>query len=125
MVRKYYFTYGSNSKTHPFQRGWSVVIAKNEKEAIESFKRHHPNGDNGFIRCCSWYDEETFKKTEMFVNGNFGVREHETIDDEYEDAYYMAHKELHRLRLCEAERGNTETSEKLWKLCLTLQEVYI
>lgn len=78
-MQKFYFTYGSSSK-FPYQDGWTEVIAKNKKDAIELFHRVHPR-TNGWINCAFLYSEEDFMKTEMYLLGSFGVYAHEIITE--------------------------------------------
>ena len=64
---KFYFTYGTDGQ--PFVGGWTEVEAPDRRAA-----------------CSSVYDEAWFKQTEMYRNGNFGVRCHERITLRREDA---------------------------------------
>lgn len=75
---KFYFTYGSEG--HPFVGGWTEVEAPDEDMACTIFQMVHPNKEDGFLNCCSVYEEEQFKRTSMYgPKGNFGRRCMETI----------------------------------------------
>ena len=76
---KYYFTYGQN-ETQPFMGGWTVVHANSYAEAIDKFNTIHPMTKGGFINCAFVYDENEFKQTKMYTNGNFGKFEQEVIE---------------------------------------------
>lgn len=75
---RYYFTYGT-SNSYPYQNGWTEVEAKDEREAIEKFRRVHPDCSDGIINCSWIYTEEKFMQTLMFRNGNLGAKCHEVI----------------------------------------------
>mgnify|MGYP000859795895 FL=1 len=74
---KYYFTYGTHGQ--PFSGGWTVVNANSYTEAIDKFNAVHPKTKDGFINCAFVYDENEFKQTKMYTNGNFGKFEQEVI----------------------------------------------
>ncbi len=80
MADKYvrvYFTYGS-SKSHPYEGGWTLVKAPDRNAALCAFRAIHPSP--GLLLCCAAvYDEEEFKKTEMYKKGNRGAFCHEVI----------------------------------------------
>lgn len=76
-MANFYFTYGSEG--HPFYGGWTMVDAPNDRAAIAAFRAYHPDKSVGLLNCCNVYDETQFKATEMFANGNRGVRCHELI----------------------------------------------
>lgn len=75
---KYYFTFGSN-KTQPFMGGWTVVHADSWEEAVNKFCEVHPKTADGSINCAFMYDENEFKRTKMYTNGNCGKFEQEVI----------------------------------------------
>lgn len=79
-MNRYYFTYGS-SKTMPFQAGWTVVEADSREDAIVIFDIVHPRTDGyqGFVNCAGIYDEEYFKTTKMYIDGNYGKGEVERL----------------------------------------------
>ena len=77
-MKKYYFTYGFED--HPFVGGWTVVEAENYDQAVELFCMIHPRkSEHDCVNCAGIYDEEHFKKTTMYNNGNLGVYAHERI----------------------------------------------
>ena len=76
---KYYFTFGSN-ETQPFKGGWTIVYADSWEEAINKFCVVHPKTADGFINCAFVYDEDKFKQTKMYTNGNLGKFEQEVIE---------------------------------------------
>lgn len=75
--KKFYFTYGS---AHWPGGGWTEVFAEDRYHAEELFCKKHPRNEYGQIVCCSVYEEEDFKKTRMFKEGNFGKRCVEVIN---------------------------------------------
>lgn len=74
---KFYFTYGTDGQ--PFVGGWTEVEAPNGHAACAAFRAYHPDQIEGLLNCCAMYDEEHFKRTEMYRRGNFGLRCHEVI----------------------------------------------
>ena len=74
-MERFYFTYGSEG--HPYAGGWTEIVAPDEGTARALFAALHPS--EGFLRCASVYDEDSFKRTRMFRNGNFGARCREEI----------------------------------------------
>lgn len=80
---KFYFTYGFEG--HPFVGGWTEVEAKDYDQAVDLFCMVHPRkSENDCVNCAGIYDEERFKKTTMYTNGNLGAFMHERI--------YMRHE---------------------------------
>lgn len=75
---KFYFTYGL-ADNHPFKGGWTKVEAEDINEAINIFNAFHERDKDGFINCAGIYDEDRFRTTNMFENGNFGAFCHERI----------------------------------------------
>lgn len=73
----FYFTYGSEGQ--PFVGGWTEVAAESKAVAVAAFRVFHPDKVAGLVNCSSIYDEERFKQTKMYQNGNFGIRCHEII----------------------------------------------
>lgn len=72
-MAKFIFTFGSDDGG-----GWAEVMADDLKTAIDIFDIYHPRR-NGMIACCDFYEEESFKKTGMYKDGNLGKREVEFI----------------------------------------------
>lgn len=69
---KMIFTYGSYSLRHPFQGGWTEVVAESQQEALRIFTDRHPLVD-GLVPCARIYTEDEFKETVMYKSGkNFG-----------------------------------------------------
>lgn len=85
MKNNYFFTYGTWIG-YPYYGGWTRVIAENKDEAINIFRKVHPDTENGNFCYAFFYDENDFIATEMNVNGNFGNFEHETIELKVERA---------------------------------------
>lgn len=81
---KFYFTYGTDGQ--PFVGGWTEVEAPDRRAACAAFRSYHPDKTEGLLNCSSVHDEAWFKQTEMYRNGNFGVRCHERITLRREDA---------------------------------------
>ena len=72
-MARFYFTYGSDSSSQPYNGGWTEVEADDEDMAREAFCLVHPRKD-GFIPCCSIYSEAQFAVSKMAKTGeNFGV----------------------------------------------------
>jgi len=69
---KFYFTYGTDKQ--PFYGGWTEVEATNKEMAITAFRTYHPDRAEGFVNCASIYDANSFAKTTMYEEGNFGYR---------------------------------------------------
>lgn len=76
-MAKYYFTYGLEDQ--PFVGGWTEVEAPTQEAAEIAFRVFHPDKTPGLLNCCWVYDEERFKSTAMFSDGNFGYRCRELI----------------------------------------------
>lgn len=76
-MNKYYFTYGTEGQ--PYRGGWTTVEAPDRKTACALFRVFHPNKTEGLLNCSSVYNEEEFRKTRMYKEGNFGVYEQERI----------------------------------------------
>lgn len=77
MMRKFYFTYGTEGQ--PYVGGWTEVEAPNYGAAVAVFRAYHPDKTEGLVNCSSIYDEDYFAKTDMHQEGNFGYRCHEVI----------------------------------------------
>lgn len=68
--KRFYFTYGSGD-AHPFKGGWTVIEAPDRHAACALFRIYHPDRDHeGCINCSDIYNEEDFKKTDMYAKGN-------------------------------------------------------
>ena len=77
-MMKVYFTYGTYGQ--PFRGGWTEVIAPDMKTAFALYTAVHPaKASTGLYPYCDYYSEESFKKTEMYKNGNYGNYCHERI----------------------------------------------
>ena len=74
----FYFTY-SNDGTYYFNGGWTEVEAPDEDVARQIFKAIHPNPNDNCIWCAGIYNEDYFKTTEMYRDGNYGAKCQETI----------------------------------------------
>lgn len=76
-MKNYYFTYGSEGQ--PFVGGWTKVVAEDLQEAVDSFRKVHPDKTEGILNCADYYTEDKFYKTKMHLSGNFGSYEQELI----------------------------------------------
>lgn len=65
MVAKYYFTFGT-AEQYPFQDTYIVVMAKNENDAIATFRRSFPDVTPGIVNCSFIYNECEFMKTNRY-----------------------------------------------------------
>lgn len=76
----YYFTFGSD-EVYPFQNGWIVITAEDEMQARMIFKALYPGETpDSLLRFAFVYDEESWKKTSMYKNGeNLGYGCHRHI----------------------------------------------
>lgn len=74
---RYYFTYGTEGQ--PFVGGWTEVEDPTARAAASAFRTFHPDKIKGLLNCSEMYPKEIFERTEMFREGNFGHRCHETI----------------------------------------------
>lgn len=77
-MNKYYFTYGT-SEDFPFQRGWTEVVAPDLSAACSLFRMIHPDLYEHTLNCSDVYSEAELQRTQMYAEGNFGVRAHEII----------------------------------------------
>lgn len=77
-MAKFYFTYGT-SRQYDYQGGWTEVEAPDGRTAMAAFRIFHPDKNKGVLNCCDVYPERAFKKTKMYIEGNFGARCHERI----------------------------------------------
>lgn len=76
---KFYYTYGTDSR-FPFRGGWTEVTAPSRDIADQVFMAVHPPRDESqFLNCSFVYGEESFRKTAMHQDGNYGKRCHERI----------------------------------------------
>ncbi len=78
MIKNYYFTYGS-WVGFPYQNGWTKIEATSRRAAIAIFRDLHPDRIEGIVNCSMIYDEESFRKTEMWTKGNRGAHEVEVV----------------------------------------------
>ena len=76
-MRNYFFTYGSEGQ--PFVGGWTRVIACNIHDAVDSFRKVHPDKIEGLLNCAGYYTAMQFYKTSMWLKGNLGSYEQEVI----------------------------------------------
>ena len=75
---KLYFTFGTGGQ--PYVGGWVEVEAETIEQAVKLYRAVYPDKHEGIINCSSIYNEEEFKSTEMYKNGeNFGSGCHESI----------------------------------------------
>lgn len=63
--QKFYFTFGSNEK-FPYPNSYLVVIAENEKQACEVFRKHFPDRHENTLNCSFVYTENEWNKAEVF-----------------------------------------------------------
>lgn len=84
-MNTFYFTYGL-SEEQPFQGGWTVVEAPDQRTASNLFREKHPDRTKVFLNCAAVYNEAAFKKTTMIEKGNFGKYEQERLIYEGEEA---------------------------------------
>ena len=77
---KFYFTYGTDP-SYPFHGGWTEIEALDRPTACNLFQAYHPNrpGSAGSLNCADIYNEDEFMRTDMLLDGNFGVCCHEEI----------------------------------------------
>ncbi len=82
------FTYG---QAHAFSGGWTEVEAPDPAACLDAFRMYHPGTDKMLLQCGGVYRDEDFRKTDMFVNGNFGKRcverikiTHELVEEKQE-----------------------------------------
>ena len=68
----FYFTYGLEGQ--PFTGGWTEVEAPDMDTACAVFRTVHPDRHRGCLNCGSVYNEEQFRKTSMYRDGNYGAR---------------------------------------------------
>jgi hypothetical protein len=93
VMKKYYLTFGT-SKQQFLQRGWLEVHAENFDNLVESltefFGEEKVWHENGCIKCSAVYEEEEFKKTDMFnLNDNLGHGLHFVLDGNWSYAFSM------------------------------------
>ena len=69
----WYFTYGQ-SESQPFEGGWTEVIADMRSQAVNMFRMFHADRLEGIVNCADIYSEDEFRKTDMFVHGNYNER---------------------------------------------------
>ena len=55
--KPFYFTFGSWEK-YPYQNRYLVVYAEDVREAVQKFRRKHPDITEGIVNCAAWYTEE-------------------------------------------------------------------
>ncbi len=56
-MEKFYFTFGSDPG-FPYQNGYLVIIADNQKEAVAHFRSHYPDRTADCLNCAFVYDED-------------------------------------------------------------------
>ena len=76
-MKNYYFTYSTEGQ--PFVGGWTRVIACDIHDAVDSFRKVHPDKIEGLLNCAGYYTAIQFYKTSMWLKGNFGSYEQEVI----------------------------------------------
>lgn len=76
-MNNYYFTYGSEDQ--PFVGGWTRVIACNIQDAVDLFRKAHPDKTEGLLNCAAYYTDKEFYSTSMWLKGNLGSYEQEVI----------------------------------------------
>lgn len=60
-MNSYYFTYGTDPD-FPFCGGYTKIFANNMEEAVEVFRRKHPDRHSNTVNCAFMYTREEFKK---------------------------------------------------------------
>ncbi len=76
-MNNYYFTYGSEGQ--PFVGGWTRIIACDIHDAVDLFRKVHPDKIEGLLNCAAYYTTKGFYSTSMWLEGNLGSYEQELI----------------------------------------------
>ncbi len=56
-LQKFYFTFGSDGR-FPFRNTYLIVLAEDERQAVEKFRAKYPDRGDGFVNCSFWYPEK-------------------------------------------------------------------
>lgn len=82
-LEEFFFTYadptGEPFKHYPYKAGWSRVLAPSITAAEHAFRAFHPDYFPGILNCVTVYRGDIFRKTSIYLTGNYGEYEHETI----------------------------------------------
>ena len=79
-MEKFYFTYGTDP-AYPFRGGWTLIIAPDEKTAVQIFRAFHPDrSERACLNCADYYRGDYFEQRESYKTGNFGAYCHEIIE---------------------------------------------
>lgn len=81
-LKRWFCTFGADPETNAVVGGWIVIIAETEEEARQLFKNRFGTAEHPYP-CCGFYDEQSFKQTRMWTNGNFGRRCHGILKSDY------------------------------------------
>lgn len=73
------FTFGT-SRQFPYQRGYVIINAKSQEDAIAEFRLRYPNPVHpNLVNCAFWYSNASdIKRLKQFGNGGYGL--HKYID---------------------------------------------
>ncbi|MBF7097605.1 hypothetical protein [Alkalibacter mobilis] len=79
-MNNYIFTFGSSGQI--YNGGWIRIRAESLKNAQEKFvQRFKEDAYSGeLLRYATSYNEDSFKKTGMLEEGNWGAFEHEFLE---------------------------------------------
>lgn len=112
--KKFYFTMGCRSEWMPYKKGWVTVYAKSREEAQEIYNKKFGLTEYGSARYSFMYNEEQFRATIMYKEGNFGAFSCETLQSDEE---FSTNEEQIQERLAKLENlvNNTEDISYLYE----------
>lgn len=61
MSTRFYFTFGS-ADHFPYQNTYLVIVASDYRDAVEAFKKKHPNVNPNCINCSDYYSEKEWEE---------------------------------------------------------------
>lgn len=64
-LENFYFTFSGADMRFPYQNGYLVVRAENEKEAFRKFRFRYPDPYLNCLCCASWYSQEKWEAIDV------------------------------------------------------------
>ena len=63
-MQNFYFTFGSDPR-FPYYRGYLIVKAETQQEAIQKFRAKYPDRSKHCINCAFYYSEKEWESIEV------------------------------------------------------------
>lgn len=111
MSMKFYFTFGSWEK-FPYKNTYLIVVASDYKDAVDGFRKNHPDITPGCMNCSDCYSEKEWEETGKYYENRkpaeviwtencFGKK-----PDGYDDVFVFVPEMKQIIRIAEGNGSN-------------------